>query len=197
MSTTFNPYQAPKTAITDGEPAFDEIELATVFERVLARVIDYLLNTVVAITLFVTAVIVMIFSGGVGAAFLEGVLPDPANDPALLQFNLTNPFLWLSVVLTHAIFLALHGVLLHRYGQTIGKRLMKIAIVDAETHEVVPLPRLFVFRYLIWDFPALFFGLINWLIRIIDVCFGLRENRRTLHDMTANTVVIKVAHLPK
>ena len=70
---------------------------------------------------------------------------------------------------------------------------MKIAIVDADTHEVVPLPRLFVFRYLIWDFPVLFFDVMHWIIRITDLCFGLRKNRRTLHDLTANTIVIKVA----
>lgn len=137
----------------------------------------------------------MILAGGFNEQILSdleawGVFFDNFEDP--FSFNLFNPLMWGAIIVNQGVFLALQGVFLHKYGQTIGKRLLKIAMVDADTHKKVPLPQLFVLRYLIWDIPALTFSLVNWTIRIVDLCFGLRKNRRTLHDMTANTIVIKV-----
>lgn len=193
MPPNFNPYQATKTAITEVESALEEFELASVSERILARVVDYLLLTAVALTVALLIVLVLYSSGVIDADLLREFMSSQLEeDSSLFTLNLTDPTLWIGVATTHVMFLALHGALLYRFGQTIGKRIMKIAIVDADTHEVVPLTRLFVFRYLIWDFPALFFSVVNWIIRITDVCFGLRKNRRTLHDLTANTIVIKV-----
>ena len=195
MPTTYNPYQAPKSDLTElhpADPAADKIELATIVQRLCARVIDYVLLVLVQISLLVIIVVIGFLFGAFDLNFWEEVLSRVEEDPPLVSLNLLDPYFWSGVILTHVIFLVLHGVLLHRKGQTIGKMLLNIAIVDADTHEVVPLPRLFVMRYLIWDIPALFFSLINWAIRIIDLCFGLREDRRTLHDMTANTIVIKV-----
>ena len=192
MPTSYNPYQAPKTDFTEVQPAPDEVELATILQRILARVIDSLILGVAQFFIVVILILVVFFGGGFHEQNLENLFSTRADDLALITFNLFDPIIWGSIIVTHALFLALHGVLLHRYGQTIGKRLLKIAMVDADTHEIVPLPRLFVLRYLIWDIPALFFNLINWIIRIIDLCFAFRENRRTLHDMTANTIVIKV-----
>ncbi len=193
MPPNFNPYQATKTAITEVKPVLEEIELASVPHRILARVVDFLLITAVAVAIVILIAFVLYYSGNIDADFLEFMASEIEEDSSLFTLNLTNPWIWIGVATTHTMFLALHGALLHRYGQTIGKRIMKIAIVDADTHEVVPLPRLFVFRYLIWDFPLLFFEVMYWIIRILDLCFGLRKNRRTLHDLTANTIVIKVA----
>lgn len=43
MSSTYNPYKAPKTEFSEAEFVSDEVELATIVERILARVIDYLI----------------------------------------------------------------------------------------------------------------------------------------------------------
>lgn len=192
MSTTYNPYKAPKTEITEAEFVPQEVELATIFERVLARVIDYLVFNLVVVVL--VGIILSIYVIGFGIEEVGRRVDEmlEADDFSLIRLNLIDPSIWGAIILTHAIFLAIHGFLINRYGQTMGKRLLKIAIVDADTYEKVPLPRLFVFRYLIWSIPALSFDLINWTIRVLDLCFGLRQNRRTLHDMTANTIVIKV-----
>ncbi len=199
MSSTFNPYQAPKTDFPETKSDWEEYELATIMERVLARVIDALILGFLSAAVAIIVVLSLFFGGVLTDDQLEPILVwlQRNEDLSLIAFNLFDPRIWISILLTHGLFLVLHGVLLHRYGQTIGKRLLKIAIVDADTYERVPLPRLFVFRYLIWDIPALFFSVVNWIIRLVDLAFGLREDRRTLHDMTANTVVIKVAHAPK
>lgn len=197
MSITYNPYRAPKSEFTEVQLESDEVELATISHRIFARVIDYcILGTiasVVAIILMLVALFVVGFSEE-NLEALDALLPTWRELYRFFTLNLLNPWVWGEIIITHLVFLAVQGVLLHKYGQTIGKKLLKIAIVDADTHKLVPLPRLFVLRYLIWDIPALFVSVINWAIRITDLCFGLRENRRTLHDMTANTIVIKVQH---
>ena len=193
MSTDFNPYQVPSSDFLETESDAEDYELATIVERVLARVVDALILG------FTSTVFLFILGLGVlFRAFLRGEeppdlswLPDTSN---VFSLNLFDPIIWISICTTHVLFLVLHGVLLHRYGQTIGKRLLRIAIVDADTYEKVPLPRLFLLRYLIWDVPALFFTLVNWIVRIVDLAFGLNQDRRTLHDKLANTIVIKAKH---
>ncbi|MXZ44103.1 MAG: RDD family protein [Gammaproteobacteria bacterium] len=198
MSKAYNPYQAPKAGLTEVKPDVP-VELASIVQRVLARVIDNLILSFVAfvIILFVAmiALILMLVFGGIDEdSFAEletwsGLIEQYQNP---FDFKFFNLFILGSIIVNQGLFLAIQGVFLHRYGQTIGKRLLKIAMVDAETHEKVPLPQLFVLRYLIWDIPAFVYSPVNWIIRVVDLCFALRKNRRTLHDMTANTIVIKV-----
>lgn len=196
MSTTYNPYQAPQTELTEARLETDEVELDTIPQRIFARVIDNLILSTIAVVVAVVLLLVVFIFIGLSEENLDSLddLLQTSNSITFFTINLFNSVIWFGIIVTHVVFLAIHGVLLHKYGQTIGKRLLKIAMVDADTLEIVPLPRLFVLRYLIWDIPALFFTLINWAIRITDLCFGLREDRRTLHDMTANTIVIKVQH---
>lgn len=201
MSKTFNPYAAPESLFTEVQSELDEIELATIGQRVLARIIDALILGFAQLVLAIIVIVVAFLVGALSLPQLEAIAGGTfsvqvEDDYSLFSLNLFDPILYIGIVITHGLFLALHGVLLHRFGQTIGKRILKIAMVDADTYEIVPLPRLFVLRYLIWDIPALFYPLVNWIIRIVDLAFGLREDRRTLHDMTANTIVIKVAHAP-
>jgi uncharacterized RDD family membrane protein YckC len=91
-------------------------------------------------------------------------------------------------------------------GQTLGKRLMKIQVVDLEG-ETIPLRRS-VFRYVLLGLPFFCNGLnVNvqslWIgIPLALVVFGLggsilylfifnRHNRRTVHDFAAGTVVVR------
>lgn len=197
MSTTYNPYRAPKSEFTEVQLESDDVELATIPHRILARVIDYCILGTIAVVVAMSLMLVALFVIGFNEENLEALdalIPTWSELYRLFTLNLFNPWVWGEIIITHLIFLAIQGVLLHRHGQTIGKKLLRLAIVDADTHKLVPLPRLFLLRYLIWDIPALFFTLIYWVIRTIDLCFGLREDRRTLHDMTANTIVIKVQH---
>ena len=176
----------------------DEYELTSIMDRVLARVIDYLLSTVTVVTVLVIIVLIAILTDAIDWGYIENALGIYLEEELeLVAINFLDLAIWIGILGTYLIFLLLHGVLLHRYGQTIGNRLLNIAIVDAETLVLVPLPRLFVLRYLIWDLPVLIFFVINWIIRVIDLCFGLRESRRTLHDVTANTIVIKVAQVAR
>lgn len=87
-------------------------------------------------------------------------------------------------------FLVLHGYLLHKYGQTIGKRLLGIRIVSATDGQLVSIGKIFGLRYV----PIQIAGVIpvvGNILPLIDVLFIFREDRRCLHDFIAGTKVVK------
>jgi uncharacterized RDD family membrane protein YckC len=76
--------------------------------------------------------------------------------------------------------------LLATRGQTLGKQWMKIRIVTNPQGENPGFVKAFLLR-----------GLVNCLIGnfvplygIVDVCFIFREDRRCLHDLIAETIVV-------
>jgi uncharacterized RDD family membrane protein YckC len=87
-------------------------------------------------------------------------------------------------------FLVLHGYLLHKYGQTIGKRLLGIRIVCAADGQLVSLGRIFGLRYVPIQIAGII-PVIGNILPLIDVLFIFREDRRCLHDFIAGTRVVK------
>ena len=76
--------------------------------------------------------------------------------------------------------------LLATSGQTIGKRVMQIRIVDADTGRYPGWVRLVILRaYVNGLFAAATFGLYGF----VDTFFIFRDDRRTLHDRLARTRV--------
>jgi len=89
------------------------------------------------------------------------------------------------------MYLVLHGNLLAKYGQTIGKRILKIQIGDVDDNQILPLWKVYLLRFLpqnlVFQIPV-----IGGLVAIVDVLFIFRKNRRTLHDLVAGTKVIEL-----
>jgi uncharacterized RDD family membrane protein YckC len=87
------------------------------------------------------------------------------------------------------IYLLLNARLLAQHGQTIGKRLMRLRIVEATGHACT-LTHLFFVRRMIpqvaWNLPFIGLGLA-----IGNLAFIFRPDRRCLHDHLASTVVIE------
>ena len=76
--------------------------------------------------------------------------------------------------------------LLATSGQTIGKRVMQIRVVDARTGRYPGWVRLVILRaYVNGLFAAATFGLYG----LVDALFIFRDDRRTLHDRLARTRV--------
>lgn len=86
------------------------------------------------------------------------------------------------------IFFVLHGFLLQQYGQTIGKRIMGIAIVTMDNQK----PAFFMLiiqRYLSqWVMGMV--PVIGILLRLVDILAIYRADRRCIHDHLAKTKVI-------
>ena len=95
---------------------------------------------------------------------------------------------WQMMVLYLIIMLVIQAILISRTGQSIGKRLAKIQIVDQADHSLVSLWRGFTLR----SFLFIFLNLMLFpFVTVIDYAFGLSQKRQTLHDKLAKTTVIK------
>ena len=86
------------------------------------------------------------------------------------------------------VHLALNGYLLGSRGQTIGKMLVGIRIVEAGSGALVPLPKLYGVRELL---PRAIFALptVGPLMMLADALFIFGDARRCVHDYLCGTVV--------
>ena len=189
-----SPYDAP-TARLDFEFT-EEYELAGRGQRLVAVLLDGLIFAVVIL------ISILIFGFGV-AELLLGMPPemlegtadslesfDPSLDP--MAFNLFDWTVWTPLAIEIGIYFLINGYLLHTRGQSIGKLVMKIAIVDFETREVVPLPRIILRRYLLFDVPLLINYFLSVIVTLVDTLSIFRKDCRMIHDLAAGTVVVRV-----
>lgn len=96
---------------------------------------------------------------------------------------LVTIYVWLS-------YLLCHGYLLHKKGQTIGKNVFEIAIVDLDG-KPIGLPMLLLKRTL----PMTVLGYIPIVgsgIQTVNILFIFRKDRRCIHDLIAGTQVVSV-----
>lgn len=93
------------------------------------------------------------------------------------------------VVLSPVIFVLLHGYLLAKRGQTVGKALLGLRITGV-CGEAVPLSRLGL-RYGVGCLTGVMAGLAL-IYALIDGLMVFRKSRRCLHDVIAGTVVVKI-----
>ncbi|MFX3658284.1 MAG: RDD family protein [bacterium] len=108
---------------------------------------------------------------------------------------------WMVHVLLLAVlsYLLLNGYGLWRRGQTLGKRLLGIAIVPARStggngwsSHPAPLWKLICLRAPF--FPLLFLVIVPWvaLLPLIDQLLIFGRQRRCLHDYLSGTVVVRL-----
>lgn len=108
---------------------------------------------------------------------------------------------WIVWVLLLAVvsYLLLNGYGLWRSGQTLGKRVMGVAIVPASPvrdgrygRAPAPLWKLICVRALF--FPLLFLSVVPWIaaLPIVDQLLIFRKSRRCLHDVVCGTVVVRL-----
>ena len=176
----YRPYESDEMAAE--EPAS---ELASPGERLVAWIIDGLIYFAV----IVVAVFIGIAIAGVG-------LSD------LIDFDLEFFLgaLAIVIVLVLLAFLAIfivQIVLLVTRGQTIGKIIMKIRIVDAVTGQHPGWARLILLRTIVNSVIISFLNILpgaGGAYFLVDSLFIFREDHRTIHDLIAGTRVDKVSN---
>lgn len=165
--TSTTPSSAASSVQAAVSGATQDIELADRGHRLGAAMID-------GIIAFIW-VIPVSYATGLGEYALKGQQPPY---PLLLE----------SAVLSFAAFVLVNGYFLKKSGQTIGKKIVGIRIVDLED-KVPSLATLLGRRY----FPIFFFNLVpvvGGLLALIDNLFIFRSNKRCIHDLIAKTRVI-------
>lgn len=169
----FNPYQAPGAHVEDINDVGD-MELAGRGTRLGAVIIDSL---IIMVPLLLAIVPVMMAAGAAGAG-LGGA--DAFGVGAIIAIAIGSlGFLALFIV---------NLVMLHRTGQTIGKRLLNVKIVRTDGSRA-GLTRIFFLRMFV---PGLIGGLpfIGYVFSIVDPLFIFQESRRCVHDLIADTIVV-------
>lgn len=169
-----NPYAAP-AAVVDDVAAWDAYDLenrkADRGKRLGAALLDGLVNLIWVLPIIWGATMALDVRHGLKpAAPMVGVV-------------------MLGLVLLIAIFVV-NCMMIHRSGQTIGKRALDIAIVRTDGS------RMGLLRYIFLRVaPIILISLIplvGRLINLVDPLLIFGKERRCLHDLIADTIVVDV-----
>lgn len=159
-----NPYSTPEAIVADIE---SELRLGGRGERLVAAIVDGLIMIAIVMP-------AMFFSG-----YFSGILAG-REPPVLAQV------LW--TLGAFAIFILVQGYPLARSGQTWGKKLLKLRIVDLSGAKP-DLLRLIGFRYGSTQLISLV-PVLGTIYAFVDVLFIFAADRRCLHDHIAGTRVV-------
>ena len=180
-----NPYASAVTPLKREAPYPPEIVLASRFKRLVARIIDSFVEGIV----FWLCVLLIPIMRDAQIRAVEDSLPDMENievdfwtDVVLPTFSIESLAFWLIGI---GITFVCQAYLLARYGQTIGKRMLKIRIVKQDSYHTPTLTRSFGIR-------ECGIYLLQWIpfLPLIDVLWIFGEQRKCLHDLWSDTIVI-------
>jgi uncharacterized RDD family membrane protein YckC len=171
-----NPYAAPATEVRDVLPG-ESVPLAGRGARFGAAFLDGLF---LAVVVYVPAFMAM------GPQLLAA----QASNSLSSNLDLAS-LLMKGGFFTVLGFLAFVGVniwLVHRNGQTIGKKLVGIKVVRSDSSRIT-LSRIFLLRNL--PFWAVgFVPVVGQIVSLVDALLIFRNSRLCLHDQVAGTIVI-------
>lgn len=161
-----NPYQAP---LSSSYTPIGPPRLATKVNRLGATIIDGIIGLVLVLP-------VAFFTG-----YFQRVMTNQVTLGELAVMSIYGLIL----------FFAVHGYLLATKGQTVGKMLAKIQIVDYRSDQILPFGKLIGLRYA----PTWVISLIPYvaLLGIVDILFIFGPQRRCVHDYIAGTKVVNIS----
>lgn len=166
-TTQQNPYAPPQAQVSDRTDADAPIEPASRAIRLGGWAVDLVISIAISLPLLI----------GVGFN-VSGVLnPDAALGIAGL-ITMLAALAWVVVTI----------VLVHRNGQTIGKKLVGIKVVRSDGSRA-SLARIFWLRNVVNLLPGFvpFFGMFYFFI---DHGLIFLDNRQCVHDKIADTIVV-------
>ncbi len=143
-------------------------ELATRWQRLWASLLDSFIMLIIALP-------VWYFTDGFDNA-MNGVQPSVSYSLLMGLFGLF-------------VFALVNGKLLVNNGQTIGKRTLGIKIVDIDGNLPTVMPHL-IKRYAMFFIPGQI-PVVGGVISVINVLFIFGKEKRCIHDLIGNTIVVK------
>jgi len=164
-------YQAfqPPAAVLDDAPA-GALELAERGTRLAAVILDALIfGSVGLVAAIAIPALLMARRGHAGTALGVGLI-------GLMGAWFLVVSIW-------------NAVWVHRYGQTIGKRIMKIRVVRSNG-ERATFARIFFLRNVVLGLAGAV-PFIGGFISLADILMIFRDSRQCLHDQLADTLVIR------
>lgn len=175
-------------------PTKGSVKLASIGQRFGARLLDIILVGI--ISAIIIGIGIAIFAGG-AATTAEGIDPETgmlADGGAGAGLGLGTMLLSLFIAAIFAI--AYEAIMVGVWGQTLGKMLLKIKVIKANTGQVPGIGGGIV-RYIIPFFAQLipFLGTIAYLLCYLWAAFDQR--RQGWHDKVAGTYVVDCTASPQ
>lgn len=160
-------------------------QLAPISKRAFAKIIDLCLW--LPATLFPPAFMNAEQHAAMVKFQSQGVFPSPETQAEMLSIFPTEG--WIAMGIYILLMLIGQAILIRKTGQSLGKKVMQIQIVDAESKQMVSISRSFFLRSVVF---ILIYNLTFLPIAaLIDWIFANGEKRQTLHDRLAKTIVIE------
>jgi uncharacterized RDD family membrane protein YckC len=171
-ASTPNPYATPQADLRiNSAPDGAVLELASLGERLAAALIDTLIMFVVVF------IPIVMFYGGWEAFVAADTEESYASTVATTGFS-------------YFMYIVVHGYLLAKSGQSIGKKIVDIKIVRTDGNRA-SFGRLVGIRALFEN--ALFLvPVVDMWLSTIDVLCIFKSSRKCLHDTVADTIVVRV-----
>ena len=163
-----NPYEAPASFTVQKPASGGQTELASRLSRLGARMVDVIISLVISIP-------VMISTG-----YLQRAAQQEVGIGEMAIYGAGG----------FVVYLLLHGYFLATRGQTIGKMLVGVRIVEFDTGELVSLVKLIGLR----DLPITIISMIpciGGIVALVDILMIFGAEQRCLHDLIAGTKVVK------
>lgn len=145
--------------------ADSESQLASRGDRLKAALVDAVIGTVLMLPIF------WYFWNELQQSVVAAQLLLIINVYGFIAMILANGYLW------------------NKYGQSIGKRVVGIKIVDMNGHKP-PLWKIAILRHWTMSLGG-FLGSVGRLIPIVDTLFIFGKSRRCMHDYIAGTKVVR------
>ena len=172
---------------------------ASRFKRLIAVIIDHLIVGTISFAIYLGYSLTRVVIGTEGSQSTVSLdfyyFGYTGFDP--LSTNLTNWEVYIGILIPFVVYFILNGYLLYSRGQSVGKMMVRIAIVNRHTYEIAPLTHILFKRFLLFRSVVILSGVLAVIVDIIDVCSIFRQDKRMLHDVVANTMVIQVEKLNK
>jgi uncharacterized RDD family membrane protein YckC len=167
-----NPYQTPQSDVSNPPPLPGEYnELAGRWQRLGAAIIDGLLLLVIMSP--------MMFFGGYFSAAMEAAQRGQ-------QVGFGTILFW--TALSFVVFVAVQAYPLNLNGQTWGKKLLDIKIVDLNGAKPA-LATILLKRYLPIQ-AASAIPILGGIFGLVNALFIFRADKRCIHDLIAGTRVV-------
>lgn len=166
------------------------IKLASVGKRCIAKLVDWGV-------LFIPQII--LYASYIDQTFLNKVAQAQTSaeqNQLMLEFAQSLPN-WVSLsILGYTLFiLFIQNDLIRRSGQSIGKKLFKLQIVDINTNRITTGGRAFIIRsfvfFMLFQISQLFPLLM--IVLIVDFMMLFSKQNQTLHDRLSKTKVVDIA----
>lgn len=163
-----NIYAAPQADLTQTSNDDNEAEMATRWSRLWSSLID-------SLTIMAISIPTMHFTGGL-EMITQGIQPS-------FIYNISIAALAISV------FFIINFKLLKTQGQTIGKKTLKIKIVDLDGN-LPDFNTQILKRYATYFLPGQI-PVAGQFFSLINILFIFGKKKRCIHDFVAGTKVIK------